>query len=39
MKSASKVSSITPNDEKCNNSNCTCVNCNCGDNCSCSDCR
>jgi hypothetical protein len=40
MKSEFKLSVTTPKDkQKCDNPNCTCENCNCGSNCTCSTCK
>lgn len=30
---------ISVENQKCNNPNCTCENCNCGDNCTCKSCN
>jgi hypothetical protein len=40
MKANVKLSQATQNNKgKCNNPNCTCENCNCGDNCTCKNCK
>ena len=39
MKSNQKMSQATQNSkEKCGNTNCSCENCNCGNNCTCKNC-
>ena len=40
MKAKVKLSQVASgNKGKCSNANCTCENCNCGDNCTCKDCK